>query len=605
MKKAVVYTLFFILNLIGITHYAQENRRESSRINAQAEETFFHTIEAGQTVYSIARMYGVGEDDLYRMNPKSKELIKVGEKLRIPQKEAASKITAAKDELDYAFHTIEAKETLYALSKTYNVPAKEIMEANPGLSIATFSTGKTIRIPTASMGNVSQKEEKLAAKEIEYKVEKRETMFRLTRKFNITSEELIKRNPELKNGVKAGMTLKIPVSSVETVNTYITTVSEPREREVNAMLNTSNKIENVSVIKAVVLLPFMTGEATTSQETPRLVEYYEGLLLAVDSLKNRGISISLTVRDTGKGTQKLQQILKERALQEANLIIGAVDNDQINMIADFAKKNEIKYVIPFSASNDEVLSNSNVFLVNTPQSYMNERAAKAAFDQLFYDYNIIFVDTKDRDDKAEFVKRFKLELTNRKVVFRDLVYNQETFAKDVEGLLSKSVRNVVIPISSTLETLNKIRIPLRMIADARPEYILNLFGYREWQTYTRDALDDLFALDTYIFTNFYADNMSQEVLKFNTKYKIWFSKHQLTTFPKYGIWGFDTGMFFFDAIHKYGVNFENHLDKMRYKSLQTGFDFVRPNNWGGYINTNIFIVHYNKRDYTVVRHDIK
>lgn len=605
MRKFVVYTLFYILASSGIALYAQDNRRGANRINTQVEETFFHTIEAGQTVYSIARMYGVGEDDIYRMNPGSRDVVKVGEKLRIPQKDAASTVTATKEELNYSFHTIEARETLYSVSKSYNVPAQEIVDANPGLSAATFRIGQTIRIPTVKIENLPQKEEQVVTKQISYTIEKRETMFRLTRKFNVSSDELLKLNPELKNGVKAGMTIKIPVSSVETVTTRPASIAEPRERDVNALLNASKKSEKVSDIKVAVLLPFMAGEATMSHETPRFVEYYEGLLLAIDSLKSKGVSISLTTRDTGKGTQKLEQILKEDALQHANIIIGAVDNDQIKMIAAFAKEHDIKYVVPFSSSNDEVLSNSNVFQLNTPHSYLYENAVKAAYNQLFYDYNIIFVDTKDKDDKAEFIKKFKLELTNHKVGYRDLIYNGDTFSRDVEAMMSTKTRNVVIPICGTEEALNKIRIPLRSIADSKPEYIINLFGYREWQTYSRDALNDMFALDTYIFTNFFADNLSPEVAKFNSKYKVWFSKNQLSTFPKYGLWGFDTGMYFFEAINKFGTHFENSLSKMDYKGLQTGFDFVRPNNWGGYINTGIFIVHYNKRDFTVVRHNIK
>ena len=63
-------------------------------------------------------------------------------------------------------------------------------------------------------------------------------------------------------------------------------------------------------------------------------------------------------------------------------------------------------------------------------------------------------------------------------------------------------------------------------------------------------------------------------------------------------------MFFFDAIKKYGSNFENNLDKIRYKSIQTGFDFERVNNWGGFINTNIFIVHY-QRDFIATRSEVR
>ena len=138
------------------------------------------------------------------------------------------------------------------------------------------------------------------------------------------------------------------------------------------------------------------------------------------------------------------------------------------------------------------------------------------------------------------------------------------------------------------------------MAETQTDYTISLFGYPEWQTYVREALDDFYVLDTYIYTNFYADNLSKPMQDFYNKFKTWYSKDLINTYPKYGILGFDTGMFFFGAMKKYGVNFEEELDNIRYPSIQTGFDFHRVNNWGGFINTQIFIVHYN-RDFTVTR----
>ena len=77
------------------------------------------------------------------------------------------------------------------------------------------------------------------------------------------------------------------------------------------------------------------------------------------------------------------------------MIIGAVQNDQIGLIADFAQKHNIKYVIPFTSKNDDVLSNANVYQVNTPHSYLYSKAAQAGCD-LFSDYNIILVNIKDK-----------------------------------------------------------------------------------------------------------------------------------------------------------------------------------------------------------------
>ena len=84
-------------------------------------------------------------------------------------------------------------------------------------------------------------------------------MYRICRKFDISSVELLRLNPELKNGVKAGMVIKIPVASEEVITQNI---RQPEEREVNALLSTPKDIKKVNRIQVALLLPFMTNETT-------------------------------------------------------------------------------------------------------------------------------------------------------------------------------------------------------------------------------------------------------------------------------------------------------------------------------------------------------
>lgn len=602
MNKISVYALTFFLSLSSVTVYSQKNNKQVIITNEQGSDIFYHTIERGQTVYAIATMYGVSVEDIYRLNPESKEGIKAGSTLRIPQKDSAIASSGKTD--NYTYHTIQPKETLYSLSIRYSVPATDIIAANPGLSTSTFTIGKNIRIPPTRIETLPTTEKQIVQKHMDYTVQKKETMYRICRKFDISSVELLRLNPQLKNGVKAGMVIKIPVTSEEVITQ---TIRQPQEREVNALLSSPKDIKRVKRIQVALLLPFMTNEPTQSSTTSRFVEYYEGLLLAIDSLRNMGTSVELSVFDTGNGTKKVRDILKEDALANANLIIGAVQNDQIGLVADFAQKHTIKYVIPFTSKNDDVLSNANVYQVNTPHSYLYSKAAQAGCD-LFSDYNIILVSIKDKEEKPEFIKAFKTEMQQRNIAFKEVNYKGDSFATDIEAAMVRDKRNVVLPTSASLDAVNKIKAPLRMLSELKEEekepYIVNLFGYPEWQTYTRDCLEDFYALNTYIYSNFYADNLSPEVHNFYSGYKNWYSKNLINTFPKYGILGFDTGMYFLGAIDKYGSNFENNLDKIHYKSIQTGFDFHRVNNWGGFINTNLFIVHY-KNDFTVTRSEVR
>lgn len=596
MNRLKTVILSCVLSVASLTAFGQDSK------------TFQHTIEQGETVYAIATMYGVTTEAIYKLNPGSKEGIKAGEVLLIPQKKAGVKGNNAET---YTFHTIEAKETLYAVSMKYKVPAQYILQANPGLSVKTFQKGRTIRIPSnesiQAMDQTAQTESKPQAEEapvqeITYTIQKKETMYSLCRKFKVSSYELIKLNPQLKSGVKAGVEIKVPVKddavASKTENKASTESFIQSESEVNALLSAPKSTRALNQLKVALLLPFNPSKKTAASS--RFIEYYEGMLLAVDSLQNQGLSLDLSVYDTGEGTSRIREILTGETLPNADLIIGAVQNDQIKMIADFAKEHHIKYVIPFTSKNDDVLSNNFVFQVNTPHSYLYSKAAERG-RKLFANDHIIFVNIHDKEEKKPFIKAFQEELKDHQVPFKEIEYNGETFAQDLDSLyMVDQVRNVIIPTSSSLEALQKIKTPLRMLAETKTDYTISLFGYPEWQTYVREALDDFYALDTYIYTNFYADNLSKPMQDFYNKFKTWYSKDLINTYPKYGILGFDTGMFFFGAMKKYGVNFEEELDNIHYPSIQTGFDFHRVNNWGGFINTQIFIVHYNK-DFTVIR----
>lgn len=586
MNKISFYLLVIIFSLICTNSFAQADNKQ--------KEVFLHTVERGQTVYAIAAMYSISPEDIYRLNPDSKNGIKIGGKLKIPQQ------TKAEDTSDnsegYTFHTIQPGETLYSLSVKYDVSADAIISANPGLSVSTFSSGKIIRIPHIQAEEQIIEEIKTVLRDTKYIVKKKDTFFSICRRFDVSKEDLIKRNPALKQGLKADMEIYIPEKFEIVINTKEGTQSE---KDVNALLNKQQEFQQVSTIKAALLLPF-TDEDNQSR-AQLYVEYYEGLLLAVDSLRNNGYSIELSVYDTGNGTHKLKEILKDKSLKDVNLIIGGVDAKQISLISQFSQDNQVKYVNLFS-KNDDVLSNAELFQVNTPHSYLYAKAAQA-FCKLFKEYNIILLDFDvNKDEKKDFIQVLKAEMNQGNIPFKEIKYTAE-FSTEIDSMLSAEKMNIIVPTTSSMEALTMTLSPLRQLVETKPEKNISLFGYPEWQTYTKDYLEDFYALNTYIYSTFYADNLSPEVKNFYQKYKSWYSKNPIYTFPKYCMLGFDTGFYFFTAIHNYGENFENSLQKVNYKNIQTGFNFERVNNWGGFINTNLFIIHY-KTDFTVTKTEL-
>lgn len=603
MKKIARIALLWVFCITTITTFAQNN--QSSINNEPDGNIFYHTVERGQTVYSIAKMYEVKVDDIYKLNIGSEESIKAGDKLKIPQKLVIQKEKKSDPEKDFIFHTIQSKETPFGVSRKYGISGESLFEANPGLSRETFLAGKTIRIPTGTPQKKTAEivETNKGSKEVHYTVPQRETMYNICKMFKTTEKELLKLNPELAGGLRSGMTLRIPLRISEN--------DLPKEAEldpgkINALLDAKKEPRLVNAAKIALLLPYDADTPQTSKLQKRMTEYYEGLLLATDTLRKSGYSTELFVYDIGQeGVAKTKNILqnKQEELKNVNLIIGGFSGDQFRLISDFAKENKIKYVIPFTSQNDEVLNNAYILQVNTPSHRLYANAAYAGAN-LFARHNILFLDTKDPEEQTDFIKEFKRELTDRNIPFKTVVYNAEHFDKDITAMLVTDKPNMIMPISESLEALNKIKGTLRIIAETKPEYNLSLFGYPLWQTYTEECLEDFHVLNTYIYSPFYVDNTNSGVNRFYDSYKNWYSKNPIRSYPKYALLGFDTGMFFLNAIQQYGVNFEDKLSEIKYKSLQTGFHFERVNNWGGFINTNIYIVRYNK-DYTITRSDFK
>lgn len=101
-----------------------------------------------------------------------------------------------------------------------------------------------------------------------------------------------------------------------------------------------------------------------------MVEYYEGFLMAVDSLKRTGVSVDLYTYDSGDETSSIQSILDKSELKKMDVIFGPLHAEHIDPLAAFAKKNQIRLVIPFTSKDNEVFQNPWVYQINTPQSYL-------------------------------------------------------------------------------------------------------------------------------------------------------------------------------------------------------------------------------------------
>ena len=533
-------------------------------------------------------MYNVTTSDIVRLNPGCDEKIYAGQTIKIPKGKESQK--------GETFHTIQAGETLYKLTTMYNVSAKDICEANPGLSAENFRIGQVILIP-------QKKEEKAVTTQTPaepssniqgpvvprckdmHKVKRKETIFSVSREYGISEQELIAANPELKKGMKKGQFLCIPYPATTTV--------QPTQKEDPYAIPPSNSElfskskeapKEMSTIKAALILPF--------QEDKRMVEYYEGFLMAVDSLKRTGTSLDLYVYDSGKEVSTLNAILAKNEMKKMDIIFGPMHQNQIKPLSDFAEKNDIRLVIPFSKKGEEVFNNPAVYQINTPQSYLYSEVYEH-FNRQFPNAHVIFIEPASADkEKAEFISGLKQELKNKGVSMQTV--NESATKETLKAALRSGKDNIFIPTTSKNVLLIKALPQLTLLVRDNPEQNIHLFGYPEWQIYTKDYLESFFELDTYFYSSFYTNTLFPAAVRFTNNYHRWYSKDLASEWPNYAMLGFDTGFFFLKGLSRYGSELENNLAKMNLTPIQTGFKFQRVNNWGGFINKKVFFIRFTK-----------
>lgn len=571
-------------------------------VMAQENQSYIlHTVEKGQSLYSISRMYSVEIADIVKQNPGSEEKIRIGSTLRIPRNQVNT------PELE-TYHTIKAGETLYGLGVKYNVSGTEICKANPGLSATNFKIGQVILIPKVASAPVKEVQATTTPQQNQmqgpvipkcremHKVKRKETVYSISRQYGITEDELLEANPELngKKKIKRGTFLCIPYAKKQ--KEEIIRQTAPSNTELLAEVEKQKK--DITTIKAAVILPFLDG--VPSSEALRMVEYYEGFLMAVDSLKRRGTSIDLYTYNSGPETSSITPILNKSEMKQMDIIFGPLYQSHIDPLAKFAEQNNIRLVIPFTSKDDNVFQNPSIYQINTQQSYLYSEVYDH-FVRQFPNANVIFIEaSQGAKEKETFIKGLKDELRNRAIPMTN-IKDTVTIAT-LPKYLDKERVNIFVPTSGSNITLISILPHLQLLVREHAQIPIHLFGYPEWQTYTKDHLDTFFELDTYFYSSFYTNNLLPAAINFTNNYRRQFGKDMIERYPKFGMLGFDTAYFFLYGLSRYGSDLEDNLQHMNVQPIQTGFKFQRVNNWGGFVNKKVFFIRFTK-NYELVKLD--
>lgn len=403
-----------------------------------------------------------------------------------------------------------------------------------------------------------------------HKVKRKETLFGISKKYGITVDELVKANPEMNHPgyeLKKGDYIYIPFPSPK---------KSPEQSKASTVYHRP--------VKVGVMLPLHDVDG----DGRRMVEYYRGMLMAFGKLKQEGYSIDVKAWNVNIDAD-INTFLVQNGADKCDVIFGPLYTKQVGPLADFARKNNIKLVIPFSISGDDVDTCPNIFQIyQSPEDLNNDIIQQ--FSARFKNYHVVVVDCNDRTStKGVFTSalRSSLEREGRIYNITNVNSSAEMFAK----AFSNTQPNVVVLNTGRSPELTAVIKKLDALKAQIPSLAISLFGYTEWLMYAKYNQQKFFEYDTYIPTYFYYNPQINKTRAFQTEYKKWFNSDMMDYIPRFALTGYDHGMYFIKGISKDGANFNGSQENS--EALQTRMHFVRSGIAGGYRNKSFMFVHYN------------
>ena len=320
----------------------------------------------------------------------------------------------------------------------------------------------------------------------------------------------------------------------------------------------------------------------------RMIEYYRGILMACDSLKQSGISVDIHAWNAAEDADIIQ-ILHDNDAARCDIIFGPLYSRQMQAMSDFVQRNDIRLVIPFSINAPQLLTNPNIFQIwQSPTNVTNSSIDR--YLENFKDYHPVFIDCNDSTSKKfPFTSGIRRQLDNRGIVYNitNLKSSEEQFSK----AFSRTQKNIVILNTGRSQELGVAFAKLNGMLLKEPTLEISMFGYTEWLSYTRTHLENFYKYDTYIPSAFHYNPLTPQTQRLEQKYRWNFHSDMQHALPRFALTGFDHAFFFLKGLHKYGKSFNGAAGMFGYPPVQTPLMFERLGN-GGFQNRSVSLVHY-------------
>ena len=470
-------------NLLGllfllITSYSFAQPETAEVEWKDGKKYYIHFVQTGNTLYGLTKLYDVTADQITENNPLVLNGLKEGQKLLIPaNKEAKVSVKPADNQKT---HVVEKSETLYGISRKYGVTMEEMVEANPGIE-AGINIGQVLIIPKGSGASKQNNTVVQQKKEITFHDTVVEhTVLEFETLYSISKRFMVSvEDLQQFNGMRNQKIRPGDVLKIPLKKEKYTTV-DVREIKKEPI----RKVDEELIFKrkdeylVLMILPFNLDKAKDGLSSIAL-EFYMGAEIALDSLKRLGLKSRVEVIDGSIDTNKLRSLLNKKGYYSADLVIGPFLGNGMDFMASWCKVNKIRMISPVIAQTEILQDNPFVYNAVTSDITLVKGMAKYIVKSHSKDQVILVkTGTKDEDLYQAFRQQF-MRLTNEGSKQKLLEIN----VQDLGTYIRKGVNTTLVVPTRDKATAMKFMTELNKVSSKVGAGEISVFGTKEWNNF--------------------------------------------------------------------------------------------------------------------------
>jgi LysM repeat protein len=415
-------------------------------------------------------------------------------------------------------HTVAKKETLFGIARQYGVDVNTLLERNPHAS-AGLQPGMQVVIPVVGVQgqpeNVVRPAEPFKGRP--HLVQPGETLYSLGQYYGVRPELIQQANGGLPEGLKAGTTIIIPGVADDppaTTPTDITPDARQQQYEIGLLLPFSIS-RNDSVLRATP-----PGTNARYHETTRIAaQFYGGARMALDSLRKLGLNAEVLVMDMSDDPESWNKVMRNPDLARVDLFIGPFHRTAIERLARVHQRAHIVCPVAQSnkviLGHPTV---SKVSPARTDLARFTARfiAARHAGENVIMLRPGI---ANERDQEAQLALALADALASRSGRLHDSLPVAKPGRRDLgdlPGKLRTDRLNVIVTANNDVEFVTTLVSKLKPLA---AKYRITLVGTQEWYDISSVAPTDLDVLNFTFAAPSFIDPADPRVIAFTKAFR--------------------------------------------------------------------------------------